>query len=47
MVWTIDHTVAGDEQQSRDQLLLQEQLRDLREAHMKSLFDMAELKRIQ
>ena len=37
----IDHTLAGDEQLRRNQLLLQEQLseqnRDLREAHMKSL----------
>ena len=36
----IDHTLAGDEQLRRDQLLLHEQLseqnRDLREAHMKS-----------
>ena len=37
----IDHTIAGDEQLRRDQLLLQERLseqnRDLREAHIKSL----------
>ena len=47
----IDHTIAGDEQLRRDQLLLQEQLseqnRDLREAHIKSLHDMEELKRDQ
>ena len=46
-----DHTIAGDEQLRRDQLLLQEQLseqnRDLREAHIKSLFEMKELKRVQ
>ena len=40
----IDHTVAGDEQLRRDQLLLQEQLpkqnRDLREARIKSLNEM-------
>ena len=47
----IDHTVAGDEQLRRDQLLIHEQLseqnRDLREAHMKSLHEMEELKRVQ
>ena len=47
----IDHTLAGDEQLRRDQLLLHEQLseqnRDLREAHMKSLDEMEELKRFQ
>ena len=47
----IDHTIAGDEQLRRDQLLLQEQLsetnQDLREAHIKSLYDMEELKRVQ
>ena len=47
----IDHTLAGDEQLRRDQLLLQEQLleqnRDLREVHMKSLNEMEELKRFQ
>ena len=47
----IDHTIAGDEQLRRDQLLLHEQLseqnRDLREAHMKSLNEMEELKRVQ
>ena len=47
----IDHTIAGDEQLRRDQLLLQEQLseqnRDLREAHVKSLYEMEELKRVQ
>ena len=41
----------GDEQLRRDQQLLQEQLseqnRDLREAHMKSLNEMEELKRLQ
>ena len=44
----IDHTIAGDEQLRRDQLLLQEQLseqnRDLREAHIKSFHEMEELK---
>ena len=48
---TIDHTIASDEQSRRDQLLLQEQLpvqnRDLREAHIKSLHEMEELKRVQ
>ena len=38
----IDHTIAGDEQLRRDQLLLQEQLseqnRDLRETHIKSFY---------
>ena len=47
----IDHTLAVDEQLRRDQLLLHEQLleqnRDLREAHMKSLNEMEELKRYQ
>ena len=47
----IDHALAGDEQFRRDQLLLHEQLseqnRDLREAHMKSLHEMKELKRVQ
>ena len=47
----IDHTIASDEQLRRDQLLLQEQLseqnRDLREAHIKSLHEMEELKRVQ
>ena len=47
----IDHTIAGDEQSQRDQLLLQEQLseqnRDLREAHVKNLKEMEELKRFQ
>ena len=47
----IDHTLACDEQLRRDQLLLQEQLleqnRDLREAHMKSLHEIEELKRFQ
>ena len=47
----IDHTVASDEQSQRDQLLLQEQLseqnRDLREAHVKSLHEMEELKTVQ
>ena len=40
----IDHTLAGDEQLRRDQLLLHEQLseqnRDIREAHEKSLNEM-------
>ena len=47
----IDHIIAGDEQLRRDQQLLHEQLseqnRDLREAHMKSLNEMEELKRFQ
>ena len=47
----IDHTIASDEQLRRDQQLLQEQLseqnRDLREAHIKSLHEMEELKRVQ
>ena len=47
----IDHTITGCEQSRRDQLLLQEQLseqnRDLREAHIKSLHEMEELKRVQ
>ena len=47
----IDHAFAGDEQIRRDQLLLHEQLseqnRNLREAHMKSLNEMEELKRFQ
>ena len=47
----IDHTIASDEQSRRDQLLLQEQLseqnRDLREAHIKSLYDMEEVQRVQ
>ena len=47
----IDHTVADDEQPQRDRLLLHQQLpeqnRDLREARMKSLYEMEELKRFQ
>ena len=47
----IDHTLADDEQLRRDQLLLHEQLseqnRDLCEAHIKSLYEMEELKRVQ
>ena len=47
----IDRTLAGDEQLRRDQLLLQEQLseqnRDLPEAHIKSLHEIEELKRVQ
>ena len=47
----LDHTIAGHEQLRRDQLLLHEQLlernRDLREAHIKSLYGMEELKRLQ
>ena len=47
----IDHTLAGDEQLRRDQLLLYEQLseqnRNLREAHIESLHEMEELKRVQ
>ena len=45
----IDHALAGDAQLRRDRLLLHEQLseqnRDLREAHMKRLNEMEELKR--
>ena len=45
----INHALAGDEQLRRDQQLLHEQLSeqnwDLREAHMKSLNEMEELKR--
>ena len=47
----IDHAFASDEQLQRDQQLLQEQLsnqnRDFREAHMKSLDEMEDLKRFQ
>ena len=47
----IDHPLACDEQLRRDQLLhhdqLSEQNRDLREAHVKSLNEMEELKRFQ
>ena len=47
----IENTIASDEQFGRDQLLLQEQLsepnRDLREARIKSLHEMEELKRVQ
>ena len=47
----IIRVLAGDEQLRRDQQLLHEQLleqnRDLREAHMKSLNEMEELKRFQ
>ena len=47
----INHAHAGDEKLRRDQQLLLEQLleqnRDLREAHMKSLNEMEELKRFQ
>ena len=46
----IDQTVASDEQLRRDQLLqeqLSEQNLDLREAHIKSLHEMEELKRVQ
>ena len=47
----IEHTTAGDEQLRRDQVLLHQQLseqnRDLREAHIKSLHEMEELKRVQ
>ena len=47
----IDHTIASDEQLRRNQLLLQEQRseqnRDLPEAHIKSLHEMEELKRVQ
>ena len=47
----IDHTLAGDEQLSRDQQLphvqLLEQNRELHEAHEKSLSEMEELKRFQ
>ena len=47
----IDHTIAGDEQLRRDQLLLQEPLpeqnRDVREAHVDSFHEMEDLKRVQ
>ena len=47
----IDHTIAGDEQLPRDQLLLHEELSekigDLREARIKSLHEMEELKTVQ
>ena len=46
----IEHALAGDEQLRRDQLLqeqLSEQNRDLREAHIKSLHEMEELKSVQ
>ena len=47
----VDHTLECVEQLRRDQLLLQEQLseqnRDLREAHVKSLHEMEEFKRVQ
>ena len=47
----IDYPIASDQQLRRDQLLLQEQLseqnRDLREAHIKGLHEMEELKRVQ
>ena len=47
----IDHTLAGDEQLRRDQLLLHEQLseqnRDLREAHMQSPNEKEEMRRFQ
>ena len=47
----IDHTITSNEQSKRDQLLLHEQLSeqnwDLREAHIKSLPEMEELKRVQ
>ena len=47
----INRALEGDEQLRRDQQLLWEQLseqnRDLREAHMKSLNEMEELKRFQ
>ena len=47
----IAHTIARDQQLRRDQLLLQEQLleqiRDLREAHIKSLHEMEELSSVQ
>ena len=46
-----DHTHARDEQLRRDQQLLHEELleqnRELREAHMKTLNEMEELKRLQ
>ena len=46
----IDQTLAGDAQLRQDQLLqkqLSEQNGDLREAHIKSLHEMDELKRVQ
>ena len=49
--WKFGHTFTGCEQSRRDQLLLQEELseqnRDLREARIKSLNEMEELKRVQ
>ena len=46
-----DHALARDEQLRRDQQLLHdqlsEQIRDLREAHVKSLHEMKKLKRFQ
>ena len=47
----IDHALASDVQLRRDQLLLQEerseQNQNLREAHIKSLHEMEELKRVE
>ena len=47
----MNHAHAGDDQLRRDQQLLDEQLseqnRDLREAHVRSLQEMEELKRFQ
>ena len=47
----LNRALAGDEQLRRDQPLVHEQLleqnRDLREAHIKSLNEMEELKRFQ
>ena len=47
----IDHALAGDAKLRRDQLLLHEQLpdqnRDLREPHLKSLYEMEQLKLVQ
>ena len=46
----IDQTIPSDEQLRRDQLLheqLSEHNRDCREAHIKSLYEMEELKRVQ
>ena len=47
----INRALEGDEQLRRDQQLLHEQLseqtRDLREPHIKSLYEMEELRRVQ
>ena len=47
----IDHAITGCDQSRKDQLLLQEKLseqnRGFREAHIKSPYEMEELKRFQ